>query len=67
MMLGQFDLWINDVLWQSQRSNSILEIIGYFLLIDPILFVIGMAGIAYSAITKNKRGALLCLNFYCFI
>jgi len=54
IVLDQFDLWIKDVWWQSQRGSSILEIIGYFLLIDPVLFVIGMGGMVYSAITRNK-------------
>ena len=50
LVLDQFDMWIQDVLWQSQRSNSVLEIIGYFLVIDPVLFVIGMAGIVYTMV-----------------
>lgn len=54
IILDQFDFWVKDVLWQSQRSSSILDIIVYFLLIDPVLFIIGMTGIAYSAITRNK-------------
>jgi len=67
IMLDQFDLWIKDVLWQSQRSNSILEIIGYFLIIDPILFVIGFAGIVYSAITKNKFVLFWFVPFVAFL
>ena len=45
IFLDQFDLWVSDVLWQTQRGTSVLEIIGYFLIIDPVLFVIGMTGI----------------------
>jgi len=67
VMLGQFDLWINGVLWQTQRSNSMFEIIGYFLLIDPVLFVIGMAGIVYSAITKNKFVLFWFVPFVAFL
>lgn len=67
IVLDQFDLWIQDVLWQSQRSNSILEIIGYFLLIDPVLFVIGMAGIVYSAITRNKFVLFWFVPFVAFL
>jgi len=54
-------------LWQTQRSNSILEIIGYFLLIDPVLFVIGMAGMVYSAITRNKFVLLWFVPFMAFL
>ncbi len=67
IVLDQFDLWVKDVLWQTQRSNSILEIIGYFLLIDPVLFVIGMAGMLYSAITKNKFVLLWFVPFMAFL
>ena len=67
IFLDQFDLWIKDVLWQSQRSNSILEIVGYFLRIDPVLFVIGMAGVIYSAITKNKFVLFWFIPFVIFL
>ncbi len=67
IFLDQFDLWVKDVLWQSQRSNSILEIIGYFLLIDPVLVVIGFAGIVYSAITKNKFVLFWFVPFVAFL
>lgn len=67
MMLDQFDMWVNDVLWQTQRSNSIFEIIGYFLLIDPVLFVLGMIGIVYSAITKNKFVLMWFVPFVAFL
>ena len=67
IVLDQFDLWIKDVLWQTERSNSILEIIGYFLVIDPVLFVIGMIGIGYSAITRNKFVLFWFVPFMAFI
>ena len=66
IFLDQFDLWSNDVLWQSQRTNNILEIIGYFLIIDPVLFAIGMVGIAYSAVTRNKLVLLWFIPFMVF-
>lgn len=67
IFLDQFDLWIKDVVWQSQRSNSIFEIIGAFLMIDPVLFVIGIAGIIYSAITKNKFVLFWFVPFVSFL
>ncbi|AFS81112.1 glycosyl transferase family protein [Candidatus Nitrosopumilus koreensis AR1] len=67
IMLDQFDLWINDVLWQSQRSNSIFEIIGYFLYIDPVLFAIGMTGIVYAGITRNKFVLFWFVPFMVFL
>jgi hypothetical protein len=67
IFLDQFDLWVRDVSWQSQRSNSIFEIIGSFLLIDPVLFAIGMAGIIYSAVTKNKFVLFWFVPFVSFL
>lgn len=67
IFLDQFDLWIKDVLWQSQRSNNIFEIIEYFLLIDPMLFAIGIAGIIYGAITKNKFVLFWFVPFVSFL
>ena len=67
IVLDQFDLWIKDVLWQTQRNNSVLEIVGYFLTIDPVLFVIGMAGMAYSAITRNKFVLFWFVPFMMFL
>lgn len=67
IFLDQFDLWIKDVLWQTQRSNGILEIIGSFLIIDPVLFVIGIAGIVYSVITRNKFVLLWFVPFMAFL
>jgi len=54
LFLDQFDLWLEGVLWQAGRSTSILQIVWYFLIIDPVLLIIGMAGITYSIITRNK-------------
>ena len=67
IFLDQFDLWVKDVLWQSQRSNSILEIVGSFLRIDPVLFVIGFTGIIYSVITKNKFVLFWFIPFIVFL
>lgn len=67
IFLDQFDLWVRDVLWQSQRSNSVFEIIGSFLIIDPVLFVIGIAGIIYAAVTKNKFVLFWFVPFVSFL
>ncbi len=51
---GQFDLWIKDVLWQTQRSSGgILYIAKVFLEIDPVLFVLGIAGFIFAGIRKD--------------
>ena len=67
IILGQFDLWIKDVLWQTQRTNSIFEIVQDFLIIDPVLFVIGIAGIAYAGIKRNKFVLFWFVPFVLFL
>jgi len=65
--LDQFDLWIKDLIWQTQRSNSVIDLIKHFLLIDPVLFAIGVTGIIYCAITKNKFVLLWFVPFMLFL
>ncbi|MCY4491180.1 MAG: glycosyltransferase family 39 protein [Thaumarchaeota archaeon] len=67
MVLGQFDMWLDGVMWQGQRSSSILETVEYFLKIDPVLFVIGMAGVAYSVIVRNKFVLFWFIPFIAFL
>ncbi len=51
---GQFDIWIKDVLWQTQRSSGgIAYISKVFLEIDPVLFVLGIVGFVFAAIRKD--------------
>lgn len=65
--LDQFDLWIKDLIWQAQRSNSVLDLFKHFILIDPALFFIGIGGIIYSGLTKNKFVLLWFVPFMMFL
>ncbi len=66
--VDQFDLWQRDVLWQSQRSGGGLPLVsGYFLSIDPVLFLFGMAGFAFAAIKKNMFVLLWIAPFLLFL
>jgi len=67
IMLDQFELWGKDVLWQSQRSNSIFGIIEFFLIIDPIMFLVGMAGIGFALLRKDKLLLLWFVPFVVFL
>jgi len=52
--VGQFDSWIKDVLWQTQRTSSgIIGISEMFVRIDPVLFILGIAGFVFAAIKKD--------------
>lgn len=65
--LDQFDLWIKDLIWQAQRSNSVIDLFKHFILIDPVLFIIGIAGIIYSGVTRNKFVLLWFSPFMIFL
>jgi len=52
--VGQFDLWLKDVLWQVQRQSvGIVQIISDFFIFDPALFVLGIAGFVYATLKKD--------------
>ena len=54
---GQFDEWLEGVLWQGiQRQGegrTLLDTIEMFLRIDPALFFFGVIGLVYAAIKKD--------------
>ena len=54
---GQFDEWLEGVLWQGvQRQGegrTLLDTIEMFLRIDPALFFFGVIGLVYAAIRKD--------------
>lgn len=52
--LGQFDLWMKDIVWQTQRQSAgIASIIATFFLYDPILLLLGAAGFIYAGIKRE--------------
>jgi hypothetical protein len=54
---GNFDEWLNGVLWQgSQRQGegkTLTDIVTIFIKLDPTLFFLGIAGIVFGAIKKD--------------
>ncbi|TAK17390.1 MAG: glycosyltransferase [Nitrosarchaeum sp.] len=67
IMLDQFDLWQKGVLWQTQRTNSILDIFGFFAVIDPIMFALGLSGIFLAALRRDKFLLLWFIPFVLFL
>jgi 4-amino-4-deoxy-L-arabinose transferase-like glycosyltransferase len=65
--LDQFDLWQKGVLWQTQRTNSVLDIIGFFAVIDPLMFVLGLSGIALAVLRRDKFLLLWFIPFVIFL
>lgn len=56
---GQFDNWINDLLWQAGREGGILDTFNSILTMDPVLVLVGLAGFAYAIILKREVFVLL--------
>ena len=67
IMLDQFDLWQKGILWQTQRTNSVLDIFGFFAVIDPLMFVLGLSGIALAALRRDKFLLLWFIPFVVFL
>jgi Dolichyl-phosphate-mannose-protein mannosyltransferase len=48
-----FDTWIKDLSWQVQRDRPLVRTLETDFKVDPVLFIIGVAGLAYSALKKD--------------
>lgn len=65
---GQFNLWIKDVISQTQRVSPGLPYISYlFLIMDPVLFILGIAGIVFCIIKKDYFILLWFVPFVIFL
>lgn len=57
---GQFDQWIDGVLWQSERENSgLVNALGKLFTIDPVFIILSLGGFVYAAILKRREILLL--------
>ncbi|MDE1826770.1 MAG: glycosyltransferase family 39 protein [Thaumarchaeota archaeon] len=64
IMRGEFNLWLDDIMWQTGRGNGGLPyLLGGFFIFDPVLFLLGFAGIAYSVIKREILPILWCAPF----
>ncbi len=68
LVVGAFNTWASDVLWQINRENAGLPWIVFLLAItDPFIFVAGFAGVAYSFIRRDMTILLWTLPFMAFL
>lgn len=68
MALGQFDQWLEGVSWQAQRSAGGLFYISWvFLLYDPVMFVLGAAGLVYAGIKRERFTLLWVVPYFVFL
>ncbi|MDQ4101181.1 MAG: PQQ-dependent sugar dehydrogenase [Thermoproteota archaeon] len=66
--MGQFDQWKSDFLYQIQRQDQPLSLSFESLFkIDPVLMILGAAGIVYAAIKRDIVLLLWTLPFLAFL
>jgi hypothetical protein len=60
--IGEFDIWLQDMIWNAQREynydnwpigSSLLNSLVYIFQIDPIIFLLGCASILFSYIKRD--------------
>jgi len=69
MIIGEFDQWIHGILWQTtERPSSPLSgTIKTFFQNDPILLVLGMAGLIFAAVKRDFFLLLWVIPFLIFL
>ena len=76
IIVGDFNLWVEDTTWNMQRpdfvsnsplSGSLLNTLKYIFQIDPILFILGIAGIIYSELKRDRFILLWTIPFLVFL
>lgn len=55
MYIGEFEVWQDNVLWQATERVQVplLDAMNHFLKIDPVLFVLSVAGILFAIVKKD--------------
>jgi hypothetical protein len=72
---GDFNLWLNDVVWHAERQTTSDSPIGttlfnslkYLFQIEPILFIFGIAGIIFAEIKRDFMLLLWIIPFLIFL
>jgi len=62
--IGDFDKWLDGIQWQSDREiRPLLSSMNSFFELDPIVFSIGIVGVAYTALKKDFFPLLWVIPF----
>ncbi len=69
MVIGEFDQWKHGILWQTTErpSSPLSRTLHTFLQIDPILFVLSIAGLIYGAVKRDFFLLLWVIPFLIFL
>jgi Dolichyl-phosphate-mannose-protein mannosyltransferase len=63
---GQADLWIYWVIWQTERNRPLSVSLTNFFQIDPVIAIIGIAGLIWTALKKDFFPLLWVAPFLIF-
>ena len=64
---GDMNDWIDGVRYQVSRDRPLINTINTFFQIDPVLFILGMGGLVYSAIKKDYFLLLWTIPIFVFL
>jgi hypothetical protein len=64
---GDMNDWIDGVRYQVSRDRPLINTINTFFQIDPVLFILGMGGLIYSAIKKDYFLLLWAIPIFVFL
>ena len=73
---GDFDLWVKDVIWNTQRQNTtedsavggtLLTSLKYLFQVEPVLLILGFAGIFFAEIKRDFLILLWVAPFLVFL
>lgn len=51
--IGQEDLWVHWVFWQTERDKPLLGALYSFFQVDPLIFFVGAAGLVFVTLKKD--------------
>lgn len=65
---GELDLWLRDIIWQTQRQgDSLLSSLTTIYEIDPVLIIVGIVGLIYAEIKRDYMILLWAVPFLIFL
>jgi Dolichyl-phosphate-mannose-protein mannosyltransferase len=69
MIIGEFDQWKHGVLWQTTErpSRPLIGTMKTFFEMDPVLFVLSIAGLIYAAVKRDFFLLLWVIPFLIFL
>jgi hypothetical protein len=75
ILIGDFNLWLKDVLWHTERQSTINSPVGttllnslkYLFQIEPVLLILGITGIIFAEIKRDFMILLWSIPFLIFL